>query len=147
MQSTLDFSVYLGSYQNIAANGSVCTGGCNNSFTFCLQEEFGGCDYGLINSSVIQSDDFIFDSALSELNISNPLLFNNIVPSTVRHSTIHVYGLYTRTCMIINIPLHYTAVLLGRVLSRMWGGRGGGFVQRLCTPHLGEKLVGFIITL
>jgi hypothetical protein len=84
VQSTLDFSVYLGSYQNIAANGSVCTGGCNNSFTFCLQEEFGGCDYGLINSSVIQSDDFIFDSALSELNISNPLLFNNIVPSTAR---------------------------------------------------------------
>ena len=87
MLSSVDFNLHLGSYQNPSssiADGSMCAGGCNNSFTFCLQDTLGSCEYGSVNtSSTLQSDNFSFDSVLSELNISNPLQFNNITPSNV----------------------------------------------------------------
>lgn len=84
MLSSVNFTLHLGSYQNPSssiANGSVCAGGCNNTFTFCLQAMQGSCEYGSVISSTLQSDNFSFDSVLSELSISNPLKFNDITPS------------------------------------------------------------------
>lgn len=111
MLSSVDFTLHLGSYQNPSssiANGSVCASGCNNIFTFCLQAVQGSCEYGSVNSSTLQSDNFSFDSVLSELNLSNPLKFNDITPSNVRGLqlvvTITNNGMELVDRIVVNIP-------------------------------------------
>ena len=84
MLSSVDLAVHLSSYRNpssATATGSACGSACNNTFNFCLQGTPGSCEYGTVNSSTVQSDNFSFDSVLSELNISNPLQFDNFTPA------------------------------------------------------------------
>ena len=65
---------------------SVPIGTCDNIFEFCLRPRGGGSCLLTLTSDVIEDDSIIFTSAEpSELGLSNPLQFPDILTSVSDH--------------------------------------------------------------